>query len=440
MARLLKIAISLGLILAQVSVISANSLVTLSERPEPELKWRSTTIPLAISTSLLRPASNIKHGTDMVSALKRSLRKWEATAGIEFREYFTDKQSVSPANSGDGVSLITIAATAENALLFVRNGEEVAATTRLFHDGRGRITEADIVLNPYKQFSSDGTFGTFDVEATLTHEIGHVLGLEHSFVRGSAMYESFGANGLFGLHGFAQRTLSDSDRTAVRAKYGIVEGDENCCGSLSTRVFFPDGRPAANLDIWIEDSETGRLSAQARTNADGTAEVTGLTYGTYTLFASRKERARRSIPSQELGRLSVSADGSPHLVKRLSNGSDDVELMFTGFNGQLTVNSVPINSGKAYTVYIGGRNLDSKGISVRFSSPFLELTPGSLVILDYGEELSVLSFEVSASSETPVGEYTVFVESQSGGRSAVPGAIAVRDFLNPYSNLVLEGK
>ena len=63
-------------------------------------------------------------------------------AGVEFKETFSDKQNVSPQGmAGDGVSLITVAQTAENALLFVKNPEDVAATTRVFFDGRGKITE-----------------------------------------------------------------------------------------------------------------------------------------------------------------------------------------------------------------------------------------------------------------------------------------------------------
>jgi len=47
---------------------------------------------------------------------------------------------------------------------------------------------------------------------------------------------------------------------------------------------------------------------------------------------------------------------------------------------------------------------------------------------------------VLAEAGAPVGEYTVFVESASGGRSAVVGGLSIRAFSNPYSNLVLDTK
>lgn len=437
MARATKIGLASLLVLLQVSTLYGDALLTAAPVPVgPPLKWRTKVITIALSGSLLRPAPNVKNGTDMVAAVRRSLRSWEDTSVVQFREVFSEKQNVSPQGVGDSVSLITVAPSAENVLLFAKNPEDVAAWTRVFYDARGRISEADIVLNPYQQFSADGTFGTFDLEATLTHEIGHALGLDHSPVRGSSMYESFSKNGVFGLHGFLHRTLSEIDRTALRAKYGASDAQENCCGTVLAKVFMPDGRPALNLDIWLEDSNTGKVISQAATGSDGSVEMNGLPLGSYTLYSSRKERAKRSLPLQAIGNVSVVAGDVVQITKKLEPGPDDIDLKYTGFNGQLTFSSVPINSGKSYTIYIGGRNLSPKGVSIRFSSPYLEVTPGSIASHDYGSDVSVLSFEVTASSQTPVGEYTVFVESAAGGRSAIVGGISVRAFSNPYSNFV----
>ncbi|MCC6329790.1 MAG: matrixin family metalloprotease [Acidobacteria bacterium] len=442
MARPLKIAAVLALVIVQVysSFAGATEFRAESGESQPPLRWRTKIITLSLSTSLLRPAANVKAGSDLVDAVRRSLKTWEQASGVEFRLAFSDKQDVSPQGAvGDGVNLITVAPSAENALLFARNAETVAATTRVFFDSRGRISEADIALNPYQQFSADGTFGTFDIESAFTHELGHVLGLEHSLVRGSAMYENFGKNGLFGLQSISPRTLSEIDRAAVRAKYGSP-ADESCCGTISAKVLMPGGRPAAALEVWLEDRATGKVVSEAVTARDGVAEFDGIAGGSYSVFSARKDGAKRAVPMQELGPVAVVPGGSASITKKLEPGADEIDAKYTGFNGQLTLSSIPINSGKSYTIYIGGRNLKPNGVSVSFSSPFLSVTPGSIESHDYGEGLAVLSFEVQANERTPVGEYTIFVESASGGRSAIVGGISVRAFTNPYSNFIFDNK
>lgn len=435
----LKIILVFLLIAGQAFATVGDATAVERERAEPVFRWRAKSIPITISASLLRHSSNIKTGSDVIGAVRRSLRTWEEAANIEFKESFTDKQNVSPQGiAGDGVSLITVAPTAENALLFAKNPEDVAATTRVFFDGRGRITEADIVLNPYQQFSTDGTFGTFDLQSTLTHEIGHFLGLAHSSMRGSAMYDNFAKNGVFGLQGFSLRTLAELDRTAIRTKYGAAESESDCCGSILAKILTPEGRAASGLEVWIEDAKTGKVSAQSATNSDGLLQINGLSSGVYTLYSQRKTRARNSIPGQEIGDITVEAGETASLTKRLSSGPDDVDVKYIGFNGQISGSVVPVNAGKTYTIYIGGKNLSPKTTSIRFSSPNLSVVPDSVTTHDFGEDFSVISFEMSADAKTPVGEYSVFVDSQSGGRSAVVGGIAVRTFLNPFSNFVLD--
>ena len=95
---------------------------------------------------------------------------------------------------GDGISLVTVAITPENLRLFPRQAASPAAVTRVFKDAVGNITEADIVLNPFVRFSTDGSFDTFDLQDTLTHEIGHLLGLYQSRVWASVLYERAALN------------------------------------------------------------------------------------------------------------------------------------------------------------------------------------------------------------------------------------------------------
>src|SRR6185369_12401842 len=195
-------------------------------RSSRAVRWPTKNIQIAFSTSLLNPGPNIKSGTDVVGAAKRSLARWASLANINFVVTWSQLTSVSPASAGDGVSLITIADSAENEAF---NSDSTTGRTRIFYDREtGEIAEADVSINPKPkspegaelQFSSDGSPGTYDLEATFTHEIGHLLGLDHSAVLAATMQSQQAFNGTFGIPALTERTLSEDDRQRVRSLYG----------------------------------------------------------------------------------------------------------------------------------------------------------------------------------------------------------------------------
>lgn len=421
--------------LAAVSPIFASSGYLAHEDPVPNLRWRPGAIRLAVSASLLRESSNIKRESDVAGALRRSIETWSNVANVEFVIVNSEKLSASPAGvAGDGVNLITVAQTPENVLLFAKDPENAAATTRVFYNRRGAITEADIVLNPYQQFSTDGTLGTFDLESTLTHEIGHLLGLAHSAVLGSTMHANYGKNGVFGLQNFASRTLSSSDIAAVRAVYGAPEDAADCCGEIEGRLVNPL-RAVRNSVIWLEDT-SGRVRAGVD-STNGEFRFSGLRAGKYRIFAMETARTRGAAAVHQVAEATVAAGEVTSVSARLNAGTRDFELNYLGLNGQLSEMAVSVSAGRTYVIYLGGQNLDPKRLSVSFSSPNLTFVPGTLRAHDYGSEVSVVSLEVRVAPSTPKGEYTIFVESDRGDRRAILGGLTVDSFTNPWSGVAI---
>src|SRR4029077_4667472 len=151
------------------------------------IRWPASIVYVSLSTSLNDPPANIKKGSDVVGAVRKALKQWSSVARVDFVELSSSTQSVSSVAGGDGINLITVASTRENSALFRGQNAGQPARTRIYFDASGNITEADIVLNPALKFSTDGSFNTYDLESTFTHEIGHLLGLDHSAVIGSAM-------------------------------------------------------------------------------------------------------------------------------------------------------------------------------------------------------------------------------------------------------------
>jgi hypothetical protein len=421
-----------SLLLAAASAAFANSVSLAGDEGVTNLRWKAGAVRIAVSNSLLRENPNIKRDSDVAGAIKRSIDAWSAVANVEIQETNSDKQSASPAGpAGDGISLITIAATPENVLLFAKDPENAAATTRVFYNKRGMITEADIVLNPYLQFSTDGTIGTFDLESTLTHEIGHLLGLQHSSVFGATMHANYGKNGVFGLQNFSSRTLSADDIAAVRALYGSKVDDTECCGTIEGSISLGT-KATRNYDVWIEDSN-GRVKGSTR-SADGDFRFSGLSVGKYHVFAQDNSVLKTGVAARLIGDATVAAGETASVSAKALAGARDLELNYLGFNGQLSEVAVSLSAGRTYVIYLGGKNLDPKKLSVSFSSPFLSVVPGSIRSLDYGEDVSVVSLEVRVSARAAKGEYTLFGELENGGKRAIIGGLTIDNFTNPWNN------
>lgn len=421
-----------SLLLAAAASAFANSASLATDESMANLRWKGGAVRIAVSNSLLRENPNIKRDSDVAGAIKRSIDAWSGVANIDFQQASSEKQSASPSGpAGDGVSLLTIAATPENVLLFAKDPENAAATTRVFYNKRGMITEADIVLNPYLQFSTDGTIGTFDLESTLTHEIGHLLGLSHSSVFGSTMHANYGKNGVFGLQNFTSRTLSADDIAAARAIYGVRGDDTECCGTIEGQITTAV-KASRTFEVWAEDTN-GRVRASTR-SADGAFRFSGLEPGKYRVFAQESGRAKTSVSAREIGEAFVVSGETAAISAKAIAANRDLELSYLGFNGQLSEMAVSLSPGRTYVVYLGGRNLDPKRLFVNFTSPHLSVVPGSMRSLDYGEEISVVSLEVRVSAKAAKGEYTIFAESERGGRRAIIGGLTIDNFTNPWNN------
>ena len=397
------------------------------------LRWRSASIEIAVSTSLTKQNSNIIAGSDVAGAVKRSFETWQQVLGPQLVATTSSKNSISPAGAhGDGISLITVAQTEESVLFFSGDLQESPAATRVFYDKRGYITEADIALNPFQQFSTNGTPGTFDLEATITHELGHVLGLGHSDVLGASMHEKYGKNGAYGLSSFSARTLSRDDISELQRLYGSVDS-ATCCQRIEGKLISPDAKPRT-WEVWAEDAQSGRVQAVAATDAEGGFGFAGLTKGSVLLYAQDKKG--EEVSQGELGTV-TSTNDVMGISKKVSPVKADFKLDYLGFNGQLSDIAVVLNAGKEYTIYLGGTNLDPTNLKVGFTTPYLSVVPKTVKSIDFNSEISVLTVDVRVDPRTPAGDYTVFVSNAAGMKRYIIGGITVEDFANPYSNFSL---
>lgn len=101
----------------------------------------------------------------------------------------------------------------------------MALTSVVFRNSSGKIYDADIEINTFQYafgiVTPRSKGGLIDLQNTLTHELGHVIGLDHSDVEDATMFP-YSTNGVTYM-----QTLDDDDRAAIAAVY--PGGGEEIC-------------------------------------------------------------------------------------------------------------------------------------------------------------------------------------------------------------------
>ncbi len=394
-------------------------------RTKNPLRWKTQTIPIAVSSSLLKDNPNIKPDSDVKNAVRRSLLKWETAANIKFEVVWSDKQTISPKGRiGDGVSLLTIAQTPENLILFSQNPEENPAQTRVFYNKKGFITEADIVLNPYQQFSTDGSIGTYDLETTISHEIGHLLGLEHSPVLGALMYAHYAKNNSFSVNRNYNKQLDLSDVTALRSLYGANSEDEDCCGSISGKIIYENTSTTGKI-VWAENAETGQIVAQTVIAGDGNYLMNGLSPGKYRVFCQTNSKTLLAVKAIDFGTAEVRKNKETTVTKNAEIDVKNPIFDYLGINSELSNISVNAAPGTSLTLYIGGKLTDFNKLKFGFDTGNIKITSQNLIPQNFGDNITAITFNISVADETPGGSYSFYIESEKGQREYFIGAVNI---------------
>ena len=140
------------------------------------------------------------------------------------------------------------------------------------------IIDADIMFNPTQQFSSAQPTPTnsFDVQSIATHEIGHLLGMDHSGIAHAVMYP-FGDVGVG-----TQRTLAADDIIGIGFLYPS-SSFASAVGTLSGNVTL-NGTPTFAAHVVATDVATGNVVVDGLTDTHGNYSL-DVPPGNYNLLA-----------------------------------------------------------------------------------------------------------------------------------------------------------
>lgn len=163
------------------------------------------------------------------------------------------------------------------------DGNTLAKTTVSFDTETGAILDADIEINhAYNEFTVGDANVVYDLQAILTHEIGHFIGMDHSPDPFATMFLAYEPGDTF------QRDLSDDDVAALCSVYPTTR-DATC-------NFRPQGGFASRCAAEVlADEETSGCGLARRPK--GAQEVIYL--GVVLALWGARRRALRTSVSEE---------------------------------------------------------------------------------------------------------------------------------------------
>ncbi|HEX8169715.1 MAG TPA: matrixin family metalloprotease [Thermoanaerobaculia bacterium] len=336
-----------------------------------ELEWAPTAFPLPYEVDQ-RLAQLDSRAQMMVD---RAFAAWTSLPDANIRFESRGLVANATAARSDGRVVVSVADD-----LFANQGA-LALTTYTFDDA-GRFTDADIQVDP-SLFK-----GTFNAQMALEHEVGHVLGLDHSAVLSAVMYPFVGS-------GTDVAPLDSDDRIAIAQTY--PRKDPTLTGAtLQGRVYGDSGAVFGAQVVAL--NERGEPVATALTAVSGEFTLAGVPTGRYRLYAEPldgpvdarclqgmwRRASSTSFPTQFFagppievesgkvyGNLSVNTAGAAHLNPRWIGATP------AGSNS-LSLSTMPLTlrPGQNVTIAVGGDGFTSGMTEFEVLNPALRRVSG----------------------------------------------------------------
>ena len=190
-------------------------------------KWDDTDIPVPYYINTQNIPANVSEA-NYIAAVQLAFDAWQ--------QVYTSYISFTYEGSGAAYVPYGGATTdGHNTIGFADMGAGAVGLATLWSNGNTMV-EVDIRLNTYQNWATDGSSGDDDVQNVSTHEIGHLVGLDHSDVPGATMWPTTSYGDI------SQRTLEPDDIAGVTALFpvgdlpGDVDGDNWIGGADLTAI------------------------------------------------------------------------------------------------------------------------------------------------------------------------------------------------------------
>jgi hypothetical protein len=336
------------------------------------LAWAPSSFPLPYE--LDRRLSDMN--PNAAAMIDRAFASWAAVSATNVR---FEPRGVTDRISDTSAGRVVVSVADE---LF-RDQGALAITTYTFDNTTGTLTDADILVDP-SLFS-----GKFNLLMAMQHEIGHVLGLDHSGVISAVMYP-------YVTSGDNVLAFDSDDRIAIAMAY--PKDDPTLTGATLTGRVMGDSGGVFGAQV-VAVNEHGQPVATELTTANGDFTLGGIPPGRYRLYA---EPLDGPVDPQSLRGTWRAVQGTTFSTQFFGNQPITVE------DGKVY--------GNLFVTAVGGSRLNPRWIgacastshSISLGSTAAVVSPGDTVKLAVGGDgftSGMTQFEVMNPGFRRVSEY-----------------------------------
>ena len=398
------------LLLALPAYPAARLTYQLNGVPVP-VSWQNGAFPLRVEID----RRIVSQKPEAETVIARAFAEWTAIGDASLS--FAPTSVVDGLKPGkDGQNSISMADD-----LF-RDQHFLAVTTN-WYDDSGHMTESDIQID-------GGTLaGSCDLQALFAHEVGHMLGLDHSGVLSSVMYPYVGKVGVPSL---------DSDEAIAIAEIYPHSSRGDAGATLQGRVVGDGGGIFAAQVVAL--NEKGEPVATALTDQQGSFSIDGLPSGTYRLYAEPldgpvdvqnlsgiwRNAKVQSFPTQFADGGAIHVESGKVYGNVVVNASGVVQLnprwigASTPGGGDVSLAAAPVivRPGQTVSLAIGGDGFTSGMTTFEIPNPSFHR------LSDFAYASNYVSATYSIDSDIAPGSAVVLVKSGNES-AALTGALRV---------------
>ncbi len=375
------------------------------------LFWSS---PESISVVINSDGSDDLGDQAHMPALRNAVDAWNGVTGTRARLVENTSTQAQNSRNWSSIQYHMMLFDESNSSGFFPPGSGIVAVTPLTFFTTGQIIDADVLFNGGGfKFTTSSEPGGFDVQDVATHELGHLLGLDHSGCAGATMYPYVDQTVI--LH----RSLSADDARGIESIYPVSQ-KASIKGSVR-RV----GPGSVVKGAWVGARDAqGRLVAAALTNSTGNFTLSSLSPGTYRVYATPLDYpvsasnlgAGRTIQTDFESTLSSSVTVSGTSATNMGSllVGDDTFLSL----GRASDNyPLRVSTGQTTSLIVRGAGLGN-GVTLAASDP-------SMVISNVTWMSSRVNFKVSVPAGSTLGHADLTVTDSAGRVSILSAALEI---------------